>query len=59
MNMKEFYELSKHSKSYLIENRICKRIIHKGLWQDRVREEIMKEHDSDVVEETKKLIRKK
>lgn len=42
MNIEEFYELSKLSKSELIKSKLCKRYIHKGDWAKRVlKNEIM------------------
>ncbi len=36
LSMADFYELSRHSKSYLIANHLCHRVIHKEGWQARV-----------------------
>lgn len=36
IRMGDFYELSRHSKSYLIANNLCNRVIHKKGWQARV-----------------------
>lgn len=36
LSMADFYELSRHSKSYLIANHLCHRVIHKDGWQARV-----------------------
>ncbi len=36
LTMADFYELSQHSKSYLIANHLCHRVIHKDGWQQRV-----------------------
>ncbi len=36
MNMRDFYELSQHSKPFLTANHLCRRVIHKKNWQDRV-----------------------
>lgn len=44
IGMRDFYELSQHSKSYLIANHLCKRVIHKGLWQEKVLEYINKKN---------------
>ena len=42
MNIEEFYELSKLSKSELIKSKLCKRYIHKGDWAKKVlKNEIM------------------
>ena len=38
MNIEEFYELSKLSKSELIKSKLCKRYIHKGDWIKKVLE---------------------
>lgn len=60
MGLDEFYELSHHSKSYLIENQSCLRIIHKGDWKEKVMMAINnKDKQIDTVAETKKLIREK
>ena len=55
MNIDEFYSLTNLSKSTIIRDKLCKRYIHKGNWQDKVLKEIQKEgnHPS---EEYKKLI---
>ena len=36
MNIEEFYELSKLSKSELIKSKLCKRYTHKGDWTKKV-----------------------
>lgn len=36
ISMGDFYELSQHSKTYLIANHMCNRVIHKKGWQERV-----------------------
>jgi len=55
--MKDFYELSQHSKSYLIANRLCRRVIHKGAWQERVLRLINKnDTNATPTEGTRKLI---
>ena len=56
MSMSDFYELSQHSKSYLIANHLCNRVIHKGYWQQRVLKYINKETKVTPVKETNKLI---
>lgn len=59
MGMDEFYYLSKKSKKDLIDNKLCKRIYHRGSWQDRVQSEIDKVNTKiDTVKETEKLIAK-
>ena len=42
MNIEEFYELSKLSKSELIKSKLCKRYIHKGDWAKKVIENEIK-----------------
>lgn len=57
MSMADFYELSQHSKSYLIANHLCKRVIHKGMWQERVLKYIKRKVTGESpADETKKLI---
>lgn len=57
MSMSDFYELSRHSKTYLITHELCKRIIHKGAWQDKVRKCIKrKSEEENPSVETRKLI---
>lgn len=57
MTMKDFYDLSRHSKSYLIANHLCKRVIHKEGWQEEVRKYIkVKKEGESPAEDTKKLI---
>lgn len=41
MNIDEFYELSQLSKSELIRNKMCKRYVHRGDWQGKVKKEIV------------------
>jgi len=58
MSMKDFYELSQHSRSYLIANHLCKRVIHKGSWQVKVLKYINKTATGETpAEDTKKLIK--
>ncbi len=60
MEMRDFYELSQHSKSYLIANHLCKRIIHKGLWQEKVLKYINKKDTRySPVSDTNQLISEK
>ena len=40
MNIDEFYSLTNLSKSTIIRDKLCKRYIHKGNWQDKVLKEI-------------------
>ena len=35
MNMQEFYELSKLSKTEIIRNNLCRRYVHRGNWKKR------------------------
>ncbi len=57
LRMQDFYELSKHSKLYLMASPLCKRVYHRGLWQERVLEYInKKENTINPVEDTQKLI---
>ena len=58
MSMKDFYELSQHSRSYLIANHLCKRVIHKGSWQMKVLKYINKTATGETpAEDTKKIIK--
>ena len=58
MNMDEFYQLSQYSKTQLIRDRLCKRFIHKGNWQERVLIELQKDNSNvDTVEVIKKLVK--
>lgn len=60
MSMKDFYDLSQRSKSYLIANHLCHRVIHKGNWQERVLEYINKDgRNMSPVEDTNRLIAEK
>ncbi len=56
--MQDFYELSRYSKSYLIANHLCKRVIHRGLWQQRVLEYIKKDTRENPTVETNQLVAK-
>ena len=40
VSMSDFYELSQHSKTYLMTSPLCKRVTHKGVWEERVLEYI-------------------
>ena len=58
LSMKDFYDLSQHSKLYLIANHLCSRVIHKRNWQERVLKYInTNNEESSPVEDTHKLIR--
>lgn len=60
MEMEDFYELSKHSKPYLAANHLCRKIIHRGAWQQRVLACINQKNTGlEVVSETRKLILEK
>lgn len=54
MNLDDFYELSKFSKTELIRDRLCKRFVHAGEWKDRVLKEI-----NSGKSESRDMIRKK
>lgn len=58
MTMSEFYELSRHSKTYLIINHLCKRVIHKGCWQERVLKYIHRKIDEESPEVSVKKLMK-
>lgn len=36
MNMQEFYELSKLSKTEIIRNNLCRRYVHRGNWAKKI-----------------------
>lgn len=38
MNMQEFYELSKLSKTEIIRNNLCRRYVHRGNWAKKILE---------------------
>lgn len=60
LKMQDFYELSKHSKLYLIASPLSKRVYHRGLWQERVLEYINKKEPwLSPAEDTQKLILEK
>ena len=40
MNIEEFYSLTNLSKTEIIRDKLCKRYIHRGNWQDKVLAEI-------------------
>lgn len=59
MEIQEFYELSRLSKSEIIRNKLCNRYIHKGNWMNRVmKKEIMAETGVNPSVEVKTLIKK-
>ena len=56
MNLKEFQHLTQLSKNQIIANNLCKRFIHKGDWQSRVRDYISSyKSDVDVPQEVSSL----
>ena len=55
MNIDEFYLLTNLTKSNIIRDKLCKRYIHKGNWQEKVKEEINKKGNQPD-EEYKKLV---
>lgn len=58
LSMSDFYELSHHSKSYLIANHLCHRVIHKEGWQERVLRYIRRKvSGKNPAEDTQKLIK--
>lgn len=58
ISMEDFYDLSRHSKSYLITNHLCKRVIHKGRWQEKVLHYInKKDNPVSPVGETNRLMK--
>lgn len=59
MNLEDFYEMSKLTKSIIIRNNLCRRIVHKGNWQDLLMEEITAICDvEEVALQAEQLIRK-
>lgn len=56
MNISKFYELSIKSKSDIIENNLCLRIVHQGNWQKKVIDAIESEQVADPELEVKKLL---
>lgn len=58
MDMDEFYTLSQHSKKELMNNKLCKRIIHRGDWKGRVSKVINNNNNSiDPINDIKKLVK--
>lgn len=58
MDIQEFYELSRLSKSELIRNKLCNRYIHKGDWVNKVLEnEINADTGKDPTVEVKNLVK--
>lgn len=57
MNISEFYELSHLTKTKLIQENLCRRIIHKGDWKTKVREVIESQSVADSVKEVARLIK--
>ncbi len=59
LRMQDFYELSKHSKIYLMASPLCKRVYHRGQWQERVLNYIRKDIALNPAKDTQKLILEK
>ncbi len=57
MNIDEFYELSQLSKSELIRNKMCRRYVHRGDWQSRVKQEIAEAGSTNAASEVNMLIK--
>lgn len=57
MNIDEFYELSQLSKSELIRNKMCRRYVHRGDWQSRVKQEIAEASSINAAAEVNMLIK--
>lgn len=58
-NMKDFYELSRYSKTYLFANHLCIRVYHRGNWQKKVLDYINLNTNMSPVNTTNKLIQNK
>lgn len=58
MNIDEFYNLTHLSKSTIIKEKLCKRYIHKGAWEDKVIKEIKEQGNTPAVEYSKLVLRK-
>ena len=59
MNILEFYHLTNLSKTKIIRDKLCKRYIHKGGWEKRVSEEIIKSGDTPFEEYNRLVLQKK
>ena len=60
MDVQDFYELSRYPKKELIHNPKVKRVIHRGNWQDEIKNVIDKNGDGiKTSNEIRKLIKKK
>lgn len=55
MDLSNFYELSKKSKTEIIMNNLCDRITHRGNWQERVLAAINKDKEIDLELELSKI----
>ena len=49
MDISEFYNLTNLSKTTIIANKLCKRFIHKGNWQEKIQKEISRENNNSPV----------
>ncbi|MBR3116850.1 MAG: hypothetical protein IKF36_03135 [Bacilli bacterium] len=56
MTIQDFYTLSKQSKSHIIANNLCKRFIHKGDWQQKVKDVISLKSQIVTAKELDKLV---
>lgn len=59
LNMQDFYELSRYSKTHLIANHLCNRVYHRGNWQEKVLKYINRETNLSPVSPTNDLLKKK
>ena len=58
MNIEDFYSISKLSKRKIIKDNLCKRYIHNGNWEEKIKKEINSIGKSST-EEYKKLVLEK
>ncbi len=49
MNIQNFYTLTQLSKNKIISQKLCKRFIHKGNWQEKILLEINKDNDDNMI----------
>lgn len=56
MSIQNFHTLTQLSKNEIISQKLCKRFIHKGNWQEKIIVEINKDNDNNPVNQIDKFI---
>ena len=56
MSIQNFHTLTQLSKNEIISQKLCKRFIHKGNWQEKIIAEINKDNDNNPVDQIDEFI---